>query len=109
MSAEDHITRELTAIWREVLELDEDEVDPEEFLFEVGGTSLQAVQLMTRIREAFGVEIELAVIYAEGSVGRLSELVEEGLLAGLDGLTPEEALRLLQEETARAERTGDHA
>lgn len=99
-SVRDSVAEELTVIWRELLHLDEgEEIDPEESFFEVGGTSLQAVRLMTRIQETFGVEIELPVVYAEGSVGRLAELVEEGLLAGLDDLTEEEARLLLQRET----------
>ncbi|WP_137992794.1 acyl carrier protein [Streptomyces vilmorinianum] len=99
---------DLTALWREIFEIPEtDEVDPEESLFEAGGTSLQAVRLMTRIDETYGVKIPLPVVFAEGSVGRLAELVEEGLLDLLGDLTEEEALRLLQEETGGTTGTAD--
>ncbi|MQY12857.1 hypothetical protein SRB5_29960 [Streptomyces sp. RB5] len=98
MNEQESVAREMTAIWCEVLDLGADEMDPDESLFEVGGTSLQAVKLMTRIQEAFGVELELTVVFAEGSVARLTELVEADLLAELDALEPAEVERLLREE-----------
>lgn len=99
---EGRIGKQLVDIWQQVFEVDADHIDPEESLFEIGGTSLQAVRLMTRIEETFGVRIELPVVFAEGSVSRLTELVEEELLASLDGLTEDEARLLLREETERS-------
>lgn len=96
------VGEQLADIWQQVFEVDVADIDPQETLFEIGGTSLQAVQLMTRIEETFGVQIELPVVFAEGSVERLTELIEEELLASLDGLTEEEARLLLREETERS-------
>ncbi|WP_181795265.1 acyl carrier protein [Streptomyces sp. WELS2] len=100
---------ELTVIWQQVFGIDEAELDPEESFFEIGGTSVQAVQLMTRIEQTFGVKVPLPVIFTEGSIEGLTAAVEEALgaadddlLASVEGLSEEEALRLLQEHEARA-------
>lgn len=83
---------ELTAIWQDVFKVPADEIDPEDGFFEVGGTSLQAVQLMNRIQQAFDIKVPLPVIYTEGSIAGLTAIVEEAL---------EEELRLLQEAEER--------
>lgn len=92
------LEQELGAIWQEIFPVAAGELDPEVGLFAVGGTSLQAVQLRIRIADEFGVDIPLTVIYAEGSVNRLAELVEEGMRAAVAALSEEEALRLLADE-----------
>lgn len=93
----------MTALWREIFELGSAPVDPDEGFFEAGGTSYQALTVMTRISEDFGVEIPLEDILIEGSVSYLAEQVDtrrsEALLAELDGLTDEEARRLLAADT----------
>jgi len=96
------LLQELAGIWQSVFGVAAGETDHDESLFEAGGTSLQAVQLMTRIEEAFEVRIPLPVVFAEGSVNRLAELIEESLLASLDDMSEEEALQALQEQAAEA-------
>lgn len=105
MSATDPVRDGLAAIWQDVFKVTADEIDPDEGFFELGGTSLQAVQLMTRVEEDFGVRIPLPVIFTEGSPAGLAAIVEEELLSGADALTDEEALRLLQEHE---EAGGEH-
>ncbi|MGA5132603.1 acyl carrier protein [Streptomyces olivoreticuli] len=101
--ATDPVRDELTAIWQDVFKVTAEEIDPDEGFFELGGTSLQAVQLMTRIEKAFDVKIPLPVIFTEGSVAGLTAIVEEELLSGADELTDEEALRLLEEHQEAGE------
>ncbi|MEV6673808.1 acyl carrier protein [Streptomyces sp. NPDC051162] len=105
MSAADPVRDELTAIWQDVFKVTAEEIDPDEGFFELGGTSLQAVQLMTRVEEAFDVRIPLPVIFTEGSLAGLAAIVEEELLSGADALTDEEAQRLLEEHQ---EAGGEH-
>jgi acyl carrier protein len=48
-------------MWREALGADD--LGPDDEFFELGGDSLSAVQLMGRIRERFGVEMSIAVLF----------------------------------------------
>ncbi|MFD1051887.1 acyl carrier protein, partial [Kibdelosporangium lantanae] len=66
----------MTDLWREIFELGTAEVDPDEGFFEAGGTSYQALSMITRIDELFGVEVELVTVLTEGSVAFLAELVD---------------------------------
>jgi amino acid adenylation domain-containing protein len=55
----------LAQVWAEVVKLDQ--VGVEEDFFELGGHSLLATQVITRVRESFGVELPLRILF-EGSV-----------------------------------------
>jgi amino acid adenylation domain-containing protein len=49
--------------------------------FELGGHSLLATQLISRLRDAFGVELSLRIIFDEPTVAGMSRHVEAALLA----------------------------
>jgi acyl carrier protein len=106
------VEQAVAEIWREVLEVPAEELDVHAEFFAVGGTSLRAVQLMTRIRETFQVEVDLPTVFTEGTIARLAELIDQALaqaaaalpdeemdklLAEVEGLSDEEVLRLLEE------------
>src|SRR5215217_3181446 len=55
--------------------------------FELGGHSLLATQVMSRVREAFGIEIALRSLFEQPTVGELAETIEEGLKAEV-GMPP---------------------
>ncbi|MFL6161538.1 MAG: condensation domain-containing protein [Jatrophihabitantaceae bacterium] len=57
----------LRQIWLEACQVGEDVADDQSF-FEIGGTSLTAVRLRSRIVSELGVDIPLADLYAGGSV-----------------------------------------
>ncbi len=68
-------TEELLArIWAEALALERVSVD-DEFL-EVGGHSLVAMQLVSRIRSAFQIDLPLRAFYETGTIARLAEKIE---------------------------------
>jgi acyl carrier protein len=87
----------MTDLWREVFELGDEAVDPDEGFFEAGGTSYQALTLVTRIEETFGVEVDLLTVLTEGSVAFLAEAVDEQHEQELAGLSDEDARRRLAE------------
>src|SRR6185503_263267 len=58
----------LASIWSEVLGV---RVGINENFFELGGHSLLATQVMSRVREAFGVEIALRSLFEQPTVGEL--------------------------------------
>ncbi len=70
---------ELASIWSEVFDVPAGQYSYDQSFFEVGGTSIQAVRLRTRIENSFGVDIELADIFAGGSVAELAASIEAAL------------------------------
>lgn len=64
----------LDGIWRQVLNI-EGPFDPEADFFELGGDSLCALDLSTRVGEAFGIRVPPDVFFREPTFARLESLV----------------------------------
>ncbi len=102
------LERDLVALWAELLNIDAAGIH--ENFFELGGHSLLAVQLLSRVRQIYGVELSLEVVYSgEFTIAELAKAIElkeieqsggdyHELLAELDGLSDEEVRALLAEE-----------
>ncbi len=67
----------VAGIWRDALRVERVGVDDN--FFELGGHSLLATQVVSRVREALGVEIALRSLFECGTVGGLSEVIERAL------------------------------
>jgi amino acid adenylation domain-containing protein len=63
-------------IWREVLG-GEKRVGRGENFFELGGHSLLGTQVISRVKEVFGVEVELRKLFERGTVAGLAEEIEK--------------------------------
>jgi amino acid adenylation domain-containing protein len=102
------VERVLAAVWTEVLCVER--VSLNDNFFDLGGHSLMATQVVTRVREALGVELPLARVFAAPTLAELARVVEEAqleamaaLMADLDELSDEQVLALLAaEESAGA-------
>jgi amino acid adenylation domain-containing protein len=76
----------LAEIWAEVLRVER--VGVHDSFFELGGHSLLATRVVTRVREAFGVELPLRALFEGPSIAPLAEKVDELRRADLPQLPP---------------------
>src|SRR5689334_12592892 len=71
----------LAAIWAEVL--GRDTIGVHDNFFELGGHSLLATQVISRVRDAFGQEVELRSLFEQPTVAGLAREIAAGLGAEL--------------------------
>ncbi|MEU2543828.1 amino acid adenylation domain-containing protein, partial [Streptomyces iakyrus] len=64
----------LAEVWAQVLGIDE--IGAEDNFFELGGHSLLATQVISRIREVFGVEVLLSALFDEPTVRQFAAVIE---------------------------------
>lgn len=114
---ETELERKLAALWKELLNLRT--IGVHDNFFDLGGHSLLAVQLLSRVRQEFGVELSLEVVYSgEFTIAELARAMElkeiekaganeyAALLKELEGLSDEEVRRLLAEAEGPGEAAG---
>ncbi|MCA9506713.1 MAG: non-ribosomal peptide synthetase, partial [Myxococcales bacterium] len=73
----DALETRLAAIWSELLEFDGLGVE-DDFFLDLGGQSFLAMRLMARIQAEFGVELELASLFRQGTIAAQAKLVRAG-------------------------------
>jgi acyl carrier protein len=95
-------------IWAEVLKLDECGIHDN--FFDLGGHSLNATQVMSRLREAVQADLPLRVLFEAPTVAELASKIEQSIsddaelaefarsLAEVEGLSEEEIARQLDKE-----------
>ncbi|WNF06405.1 non-ribosomal peptide synthetase [Brevibacillus borstelensis] len=66
---------ELTEVWKKMLNLDH--VNADDNFFDLGGDSVIAIQLMSRINKRFSVEISPRRFFEEPTVASLARIIEE--------------------------------
>jgi amino acid adenylation domain-containing protein len=76
------VQEKLAAIWAEVLRVER--VGATDNFFELGGHSLMATQVLSRVQEAFGVELPLRAMFDSPTVVGLSEAVIQKELTRAD-------------------------
>jgi FkbH-like protein len=106
------LERQLAAIWAELLGLPS--VGIHDSFFDLGGHSLLAVQLLSRVRQTFNVDLSLEVVYGGPfTVAELAKAIDvaeiehagadySALLEELAGLSDEEVRALLAAEQGGA-------
>jgi malonyl CoA-acyl carrier protein transacylase/acyl carrier protein len=86
------VQERLAALWTELLGV---EPRPSDDFFLLGGHSLLATQLTTRVRETFGVELEMRAVFAARSLAALASVIEAAADDEPEFLSQEEALALV--------------
>jgi len=104
---ESDIQTQVTIIWQEVLALPS--IRSDENFFDLGGNSLWALQIVSKINANFGCEIHLSELLHAATIADLSALIEQRLFSSVDDaelntllgelgdLSESEILALLQE------------
>src|SRR6185436_16003421 len=101
----DELEEELVRIWEELFGIVPVGID-DSFL-ELGGHSLLAIQILTLVRQRLEVELPVTALFETPTIAGLAGTVRrargedeeslEALLAQVEGLSPEEALAMLEE------------
>ncbi len=84
-----HLERALASIWSELLGVSD--IGIEDNFFALRGHSLLAMRLISRIRDAFQVELPLSRLFASPTIAQLSSSIEEVILEQIEALSEEEA------------------
>jgi len=69
------IEEQLTSMWREILKVET--VEPSSDFFKLGGRSVNVMQLKSRVRHAFGVEMTVGEVFRNPTVTSLALLIDE--------------------------------
>ena len=104
------VEQQVADVWAEVLGIDR--VGSHDNFFEAGGHSLLAMQVMSRLRKTFGVEIPLRRLFEQPTIAGLAEtLVQHEAVPGqisaiarlrkkLDQMSEDEVVAILREKSA---------
>lgn len=90
----------IASIWSELLGIDSAVIGIHDQFFNLGGHSLLAIQLATRLREVFDVEIPLITIFQSPTVEDLAIAVLQAKIAQVDSA---EVAQLLEQLEPRSE------
>jgi amino acid adenylation domain-containing protein len=72
------VEQELSDIWRELLSFER--VGASDNFFEMGGHSLLAIRMLSRVRERFAVELSLRAVFESPTIETLAARIEADLL-----------------------------
>jgi amino acid adenylation domain-containing protein len=92
------IEEEIGRIWQEVLGVEE--VGLDDNFFELGGHSLLATRIVSRVREAFDVDLSLRMLFESATIATLGRMIEESKRNGKQTQAP--AIRVMSRERYRS-------
>jgi amino acid adenylation domain-containing protein len=86
----------LARIWREVLRVEQ--VGTQDNFFELGGHSLLMTQVISRVREAFQVELPMRSFFETPTITALAVAIEALIIQQVSRMSEEEAHRLVHSQ-----------
>jgi amino acid adenylation domain-containing protein len=88
------VEEQLAEIWSAILNVHP--IGIHDNFFDLGGSSLPALQLAMRVNQAFGIELPVQQYFACATIQKLAQAIEEHILAEIEGLSEAEAQALLR-------------
>jgi acyl transferase domain-containing protein/acyl carrier protein len=88
------VEEQLAEVWQELLGIGK--IGIHDDFFGLGGHSLLATQIVARVRDLFHLELPLQTIFEAPTIARYAELIEDTIIAELEGMTEEEAAGMMQ-------------
>jgi acyl carrier protein len=92
VASRSQVEERVAGIWCEVLGLER--VGVKDAFLDLGGNSLLAIQIISRVNHHFQVDLPLRSAFEASTVAVLARLVEDAVLAQIGDMTEEEAERL---------------
>jgi acyl transferase domain-containing protein/acyl carrier protein len=91
------VERRIVNIWQELLGIEQ--VGIYDDFFELGGHSLVGTQVISRLRRDFQVDLALRILFEMPTAADLALVIEDLLIAEVEELTEEEAVRLIESDS----------
>ncbi|HEX8391100.1 MAG TPA: beta-ketoacyl synthase N-terminal-like domain-containing protein [Longimicrobium sp.] len=88
------VEQTIAEMWEELLGISP--IGVHDDFFALGGHSLLATQIISRCRDILGLELPLKTIFEAPTIARFAALVEDALVAEIEGMSDEEALALAE-------------
>lgn len=87
------IEKRVAAVWEDILGVED--IGVHENFFDLGGHSLMATRLATRLKEVYPVDLSLEALFETPTVAEVSSHIYDQLLAMVDDLSEEEVEAML--------------
>jgi len=92
-SPQTQVERRLAEIWQQTLHIDQ--VGTHDTFFELGGDSVLAAEILALTQKHFGISLNFPQSLDEFTIEKIAVLIEERILARVEGLSDEETQQLL--------------
>lgn len=89
------VEERVAEVWKDALKIDTLSVT--QTFFELGGSSLPAMEMMLKLCREFEIDLPIQTVFAYPTIRKLAAVLEDALLDSIDELTDEEAAELLGE------------
>lgn len=93
----DELEQFIADLWQQVLGFSKISVD--ENFFDLNGDSLTATQLITRLQQAYPIELSLQEFFEKPTITHLAEMVKKALMGKIDRMSAEEIEELSKEKS----------
>jgi amino acid adenylation domain-containing protein len=97
----DEVEEKLVELWADLLKLDKETISTNDDFFLLGGHSLRATMLVSRIRKVFNIEFKLAEVFETPTVKGIADYVRAGEISAFEGITPVEKREYYPQSSAQ--------